>query len=398
MKTKVLIIQRVFANYRKPIFDRLSENYEFLLLHGKNKNGVKQIHADYSKEIKQIKYHKKDTNVYLGVFYALLKFRPKVVIHEFNPSIVSLYPLFFLKRILGFKLILWGHGFNKNDKNHNSLSARIRILLANHSDAVIFYTNGFRNRMLPFLKKPEKFFVANNSLDSENMSLLCEKLGKSDISKLKAKWNIKFRFNVVYIGRLLNNKLLPEIYVSIVNKLNRLRDDTGFHFIGDGESAALIKGQLAHLQNVCFHGALHDDIKTGELLFISDLLLNPGYLGLSVNHALTFGTPVFSFKEGITGPYHSPEAEYISHGINGYLAEPFNVDEMVTAIDKFLDNPSQQKEFYKNSIQTIKETASIQNMEKGFAGAIKFVCYEKKTEKNIALNQNPAPSHRINVY
>ena len=369
---KILIIQRIFSNYRKPIFDRLNSKYELLLLHGKNKNGIKQITTDYSKAIKQIKYFKKETNVYLSLLYDLFKFKPVVVIHEFNPSIISLYPLFFLRKLLGFKLILWGHGFNKNNKNLKSLSAKVRIFLANQADAILLYSKGGKERMMPLVKTSEKIFVASNTLDTDKFITLRKKFEKNDISFSKTQLNISFKYNIVFIGRLLDEKVLTDIFVSIVTRLNKIREDVGIHLIGDGEAKVVLMEKLKGFNNVVFHGANHDDEETGRLLYISDLLLNPGYLGLSVNHALVFGTPVFSFKEGINGPFHSPEAEYIVHNKNGYLANPFDIDELVTAINNYLDNSSQQKAFYISSIETIETMASIKNMEKGFIDAITY--------------------------
>jgi len=373
---KIIIIQRIFSNYRKPIFDRLSRNYELLVLHGKTKNGIKQIHANYSKEIKQIQYYKKESNVYLSVFFDLFKFKPKVVIHEFNPSIISLYPLFFLRKLLGFKLILWGHGFNKNNKNLKSLSAKVRIFFANQADAILLYSHGGKEKMLPFVKTSTKLFVANNTLDTNKLIALRKEFDKKDIAAVKTQLHITHQYNIIFIGRLLEEKILPDIFVSIVTRLNKKRNDVGFHLIGDGEAKDDLMKKLSCFNNVFFHGALHNDEKTGKFLYISDLLLNPGYLGLSVNHALAFGTPVFSFKEGVKGPFHSPEAEYIIHGKNGFFASPFDVDEIITAINNHLDNPSQQKTYYDNSIKTIASTASIQNMEKGFVDAINY-CINK---------------------
>lgn len=369
---KIIIIQRIFSNYRKPVFDRLACKYDLLVLHAKNKNGIKQIHTDYSKKVKQIKYYKKETNVYLSVFYELFKFKPKVVIHEFNPSIVSLYPLFLLKKLLGFKLILWGHGFNKNNKNQKSLSAKVRIILAKQADAILLYSHGGKEKMLPFVKTFEKLFIANNTLDTDKLISLRKEFEKEVRSAIKAQLHIQHQYNIVFIGRLLKEKILPDIFVSIITRLNKMREDFAVHLIGDGEAKEVLMEKLSGFNNVFFHGALHDDEETGKFLYISDLLLNPGYLGLSVNHALVFGTPVFSFKEGVNGPFHSPEAEYIIHGKNGYFAQPFNVDELVTAINNYLDNASKQKAFFNSAIKTIETTASIQNMEKGLSDAITY--------------------------
>ena len=70
--------------------------------------------------------------------------------------------------------------------------------------------------------------------------------------------------------------------------------------------------------NVVFHGAIHDDVKTGEILFACDMMVMPGYLGLSVNHAFCFDCPVMSFEQQKNGPFHSPEVEYVINNKTGF--------------------------------------------------------------------------------
>lgn len=375
---KVIVIQRIFSNYRKPIFDRLSKKYDFILLHGKNKNGINQIITGYSKPINQFRYFKKETTVYLHVFKWLFRIRPDMVVHEFNPSIISLYPLLFLRFFLGFKLILWGHGFNKNIKNRRTLSSKVRLILAKKADALLFYSENGRNNFIPFIKPVEKLFVANNTLDTDYLTNIRSTLDKQGRVSIKNDLYFKHKYNIVFIGRLLKEKILPDIFVSIVEKLANTRNDIGYHIIGDGEVKNYMQQKCEKLPDIKFYGAIHDEKKIAHLLYSCDLLLNPGYLGLSVNHALIFGLPVFTFKEGTDGPFHSPEIAYLKHNYNGYLAEPFNNDELANAIITYLDNEEMHPQFKANAIATMTTVGSIQNMEKGFINAINYARYSKE--------------------
>ena len=110
---RILVIQRIFSNYRKPIFDRLSSSYDFLLLHSKNQSGITQTKAPYSVSVRSVKYGNKETNVFLFVLFQIIKFNPEIIIHEFNPSILSLHTSYIYSRLLGKKIILWGHGYNR---------------------------------------------------------------------------------------------------------------------------------------------------------------------------------------------------------------------------------------------------------------------------------------------
>lgn len=112
-KIKIVIIQRVFSNYRKPIFDRLSKKYNLLLLHSEINTGISQVKTKYSKKTFSFKYGKNDTNVFLCVLPSLLSFKPDVIIHEFTPSILSLYISYFYTKIFKKKIIVWGHGYNR---------------------------------------------------------------------------------------------------------------------------------------------------------------------------------------------------------------------------------------------------------------------------------------------
>jgi glycosyltransferase involved in cell wall biosynthesis len=377
MKKKILLIQRIFSSYRKPIFDRLARDYDFLFLHSKNNSGIKQLQTDYSKIIKSIKYGKKETNVILCYFVKLFKFKPDIVIHEFNPSILSLYLLFFLRFFMGFKIILWGHGYNQSKyfNPKGDLSSYIRLKLIELSDAVIFYGEKAKKEISNFVNE-DKLFIAYNSLDTVTLSEIFNNLKSHNRDKMKEEIGFSKKINIIFVGRMLQSKILPNKFIEIIQLLNQKLNDLEFHFIGDGEEYKNLKRKVNELKinNVKFYGAIYDDVLIGKYLYCSELLLNPGYLGLSVNHAFAFEIPVFSFAKTEKGPFHSPEVEYVIDKKTGFLIDGLDTKKMCDAIIDYLGNNELREKIRENISELNKDKCNIVKMYNGFEDAINYVC------------------------
>jgi glycosyltransferase involved in cell wall biosynthesis len=376
IKTKIIIIQRILSSYRKPIFDLLAQHYNLTVIHSHNKSGIKQIETYYSKTVRIFKYWKKETNVFLCCFYNLLQIKPNVVIHEFNPSIISLYIVLLLKGIFSCKVILWGHGFNQKKRFDplKDLSSKFRMWLINRSDAVLLYGNNAKCELSKYVNS-DKMFVAYNSLDTVDLQNIKLELDQRGVDNIKEEISINEKYNLIFVGRMLYDKVLPESFIKIILNLSLKLESIGFHFIGDGEATKSLKEEIKNnnLDNVYIHGSIHDDLLLGKYLYVSDLLLNPGYLGLSVNHALAFGTPVVSFARGEKGPYHSPEVEYVIDGKTGFLIEDYNIDAICDRIIVYLQDDDLKFKMKKEIMKMNTSQCNINKMFEGFKDAINYV-------------------------
>ncbi len=378
---RVLIIQRIFSNYRKPVFDLLSSNKEIRLLHACNKSGIKQISTSYSKAVCSIKYGKKETQVILFVLRKILTFNPDVIIHEFNPSILSLHLVYFYCKIFKKKLILWGHGFNvkKKFEPKESLKDRIRFFYYKNSDALLLYGNLAKDIISEYVNQ-EKLFVAPNTIDTRKLSGIRKELEREGRSSIKNRLGIKNRYNLVFIGRLLPDKM-PLLLVEVFNKLpDILKSELKIHIIGNGPEFNSLKESIVQNNlddNFVLYGAIYDDVKNGEILFISDLMVMPGYVGLSVNHSFCFDCPVLTFREGSSGPFHSPEIEYLVHEKTGFMAESMNIDDLCNYIVAYLNNKEQQEKIRLNVRYTAENKISIEAMLSGMIDCIDSVTHKK---------------------
>ena len=141
VKIKVVIIGRVFSDYRKPIYDILSKKYSLSFLHSQNKSGINQIVTSYSVKIKAFNFSKKETGTYLFMANYLESLKPQVVIHEFAIGILSMFRTYLKCKLLNMKFILYSHGYDrkKGFNPQKSWYDKIRLLYLKRADAIIVY-------------------------------------------------------------------------------------------------------------------------------------------------------------------------------------------------------------------------------------------------------------------
>lgn len=374
----IIIIQRIFPEYRKPIFDAIHKRTGFTLLHSINSSGIKQTFSAYSVKIGKWQYGKGDTQLFLSVFGFIKRNRPKVIIHEMAVGIVSLPLVLLAKNIFGYKFVLWGHAYNRkigfNPKRN--LSDKYRLWLQNKADAILTYSIMEKEELVRNKISSGKIFPALNTLDTNKYLPIrnnFEKFGKENI---KQKLGFTHQFNLIYIGRLYEDKW-PHYAIEALNVLlEKGSASVALHFVGSGSMEKPLmeysnrKGIQGH---VFFHGEIYDEFKTGELLFASDLMIMPGCVGLSVNHAFCFDCPVITFEAINQIPAHGPEIEYIIHGKTGFIVRNKSVEEMAGIIYKYLNDDRLQKEFKIHIRHMIENICPIETLTDGFIDAIKYV-------------------------
>jgi hypothetical protein len=101
-------------------------------------------------------------------------------------------------------------------------------------------------------------------------------------------------------------------------------------------------------------------------------MINPGYLGLSVNLAFAYGCPIITFENEKMEQVHSPEIYYLKDGYSGIKIKNLDLAEMAESLSRTLVDGS-YLEMRKNCLKTIYAEGSIDQMFGGFEKAISFV-------------------------
>ena len=369
------MLQRIFPIYRKPIYDSLAESYNFLLLHGKNDSGIHQIQTNYCQTVKSFQYSKNPTHIIFESFSHLWKRKPKVVIHEFAVGVLSLIPMYICCRLMRVKFILYSHGYNRTKGFYPEtvLADKYRLFLMKLADALVIYTNSDKLKLAQYIDN-NKIFVAQNTLDKAQFLNIKNSLEQEGKTRVKQRLGFTRPYNLIFIGRMLKEKM-PEKLLEIYGLLNaQLPNQIGIHFVGGGDEIAHLETNVAKnnwQDAVKFYGAIYDDAKTGELLFASDVLVAPNYMGLSVNHAFLFNCPVATFAENKL-INHGPEIEYVVNNKTGFVIAEVSVENMANTILNYLQNEPLQVHIKDNIKHKMETELTIDNMVKGFTDAVSF--------------------------
>ena len=112
---KVIIIERVFAVYRKPVYDLISQQTDLKVLYGKSKSGIKTAETTYAEQIPSYQYGKNDSNVLLFPLWKIIKFRPHMVTLDFALGVLNLPIIILACKLLGVKVVFWSHGYDRKN-------------------------------------------------------------------------------------------------------------------------------------------------------------------------------------------------------------------------------------------------------------------------------------------
>lgn len=374
LKANILLFQRVLPAYRVSLFEKLYKNFGIITCYSNtgeylNKTNLEPDIQSFTKIIRSIKCGKSPTAIIQNPFPVFFKFKPEIVISEGSPSYLTLWLILFARRIFRYKLVIWSHGIRYNELYNpfNTFRSKIQLWLFNKADAVLTYSDKRAEILKKYVNYPEKIFVARNTLDTEINKNILNGLLVKDKCNIKKELNFMHKFNLIYSGRLVLAKKLNELLEAFF--ILEKDFDIALHIVGDGPEKEKFMGKSLPNTNIIYYGSIFDPEVIGKMIYVSDLMVNPGYVGLSVVHAFSFGCPIITYKDG---PVHSPEVEYIKHLQNGVfcIPDPQSLAETITFL---LKNPETIRRMSEEALNTAYNEADIRYFIKGFSGAINFL-------------------------
>ena len=187
-------------------------------------------------------------------------------------------------------------------------------------------------------------------------------------SEVFFKSNICKTNTIIYCSRFDKDKGWDD-FIEAANKLISLRKDIFFTMIGYGKETDVVKEMIEknNLQNyikliINPNQQTIADYYSNSLLFVFPTHLNES-LGLVALEAMSCGLPAICSSKGAIN-------EYINNGINGFLYDAGNIQELTTKIIDFLKLSKQEKnQFSKNAIITAKEYSDL-NVKEKFLNAV----------------------------
>lgn len=282
------------------------------------------------------------------------KHRSDIIIDYMELRHRYLFPTYLVAKVLmGKKMIYWGQGL---DLAHTTswLKNLAYAIEQSMCSAVILYAEHLKKYLPKHFHK--KTFVANNTLCNEFSGLPPGTSREYALSQ----YGIETKKNIICMGRMQKRKRV-EVLIEALASLKR--PDIGLILVGPDTDGILnqIEGP-----NVYKLGPIYGAGKF-KLLFAADVFCLPGAVGLSIIDAFHCGLP-FITEEGD----ESAEIMYLKNGLNGFIVERGNIQQMAQKLLLLIDNDAMRARFSAAAIKEIEENGSMDKMCAGFLAALRF--------------------------
>ena len=206
-----------------------------------------------------------------------------------------------------------------------------------HADKIVTFSEFMRNQIVTWYGvRREKIAVIPNGVDLKRFSV------STNGQKLDGDPAI------LYFGYLSNLKGI-DLMIDAISRLHLELPNLKLHLVGHGNKTYFeMLAKKKHVEKaVIFHG--YADPDTAPLYYRSaDFCIFPSRFnyGITLLESMASGVPVIASNCGGT-------PEIISHGENGLLFEPENVDELPNAILALTQDPNLRKRISSNALKTI---------------------------------------------
>lgn len=296
-----------------------------------------------------------------GYENGFISLSPNIVgkLFSYNPDVIfscsfGLWTLFALvfKPLGKWKVIITWEGSSPSvDYRNSPLRLSLRKWMLKNSDACITNTLGGKQYLTEVLNGDGEKVFARFYKPPLASSLLVGEHGKIDFLRINS--SLK-RPVFTYLGQVIPRKGLHYLLDAVVTLKNRDIDDFSILILGDGP-------QRQELETFCYEKNIADQVTwagridykdIGQYLEFSDVFAFPtleDILGMVVLEAMTLGKPILCSK-------FAGASEMILSAENGYVFDPYNVDEAADYLLQFINDKSlipimgeKSKEFMANN-------------------------------------------------
>jgi glycosyltransferase involved in cell wall biosynthesis len=250
--------------------------------------------------------------------WRMLRDRPDVMIAQGSVYDLTAWALTVVGRMIGIPVLLWTHGLRGEE---SGMKWVIRACLYRLSRGLMLYGDYAKQLLISKGIPADRLHAIYNSLDDSTQTAVSERITSEECEVFRHSLGIEGHERLIcFTGRLQPVKGLPWL-LRALNIVVQQGRSVHLVLVGDGSDRPILESlaeELGLTRLVHFLGAVYDESRLGLVLMASDLAVVPSGAGLSVMHALAYGTPVL-LHDDIQD--HFPEWEAVKEGETGWFYE-----------------------------------------------------------------------------
>lgn len=277
-----------------------------------------------------------------------------------NPRYISSMLGLIIAKIKGIPTIWWGQGWSSTSKPWRACIRR--LLMRVGPDYILLYTHAETKKFIDMGFAPEKTFFLNNAIDSKRIDIEKSLWNKSRLDIFQEDHGLNEKICLLYCGRITSKSELEVLIKALRLLENRYPDKIRLNVIGDGDRIPALKKisknlGVSDIINWC--GSLYNENDLAPWFMSSTIFVYPGSIGLSINHAFSYGLPVITHNNKAK---QMPEFTYLKEGSNGLTFSYSDSADLAASISKLIDQPTLLNAMSKVALRTIRDVCPFDGM------------------------------------
>ena len=320
-RVEVAIVYKSLPHYRLEFYDQLRERLEqsgiqFRLIVGQPDRVMAERSdtADlaWAEQIRNRHLRLGSRQIVWQPCLRLLRGSDLVIVEQASKLLVN-YFLLAWRRMGGPKAAWWGHGINLDREKSSRAGEAVKRKLAAQADWWFCYTEGTASIVSDLGVGRDRITVVQNAVDTSGIRAARDNLTPDDIAAVRRELGLGDGPVALWLSSIYDRKR-PEFMVSAADAIRADIADFELLVIGDGPQRHIFDEAAETRPWLHVLGA-RNGLDAVPPAATASILVNPGLVGLTVLDGFALGLPMITCDL----PYHSPEIEYLEHGVNGLV-------------------------------------------------------------------------------
>jgi glycosyltransferase involved in cell wall biosynthesis len=297
-----------------------------------------------------------------------------------NARFLSNYPLIWRAKQRKVATVWWGIG---TMPRQNPLNGFLRRQIMRWTDVILLYTEREREEFLRMGFPSDRLFAINNAIDQEPIQEAIKQWSPTRLCEFQQQQGLIGKQVFLFCGRIMQ-KARVDLAIEALALLVRENQECILVIIGDGEERSNLQELAQRLgvkDSIRWLGALYDQTVMAPWFLSAKLFVYPGYIGLSIMHAMGYGLPVITHHNMSN---QSPEVAALREGHNGALFEENSSEDLSRKMLSLIVDEKIRQYMSEQATATATQEFTLKEMVRRFCESVHTAASQSRSRPKIA--------------